>query len=106
MSFVHDIEELVASSDEPLLATHVSWQRVPLGSVATIQNGAPFESSRFGTVKGIPLIRIRDLGNKATTCLYDGPYDRSFLVEPGDLLVGMDGDFKVSRWIGERGLLN
>jgi type I restriction enzyme, S subunit len=106
MTFVHDIEALVASSSDALLIAHPSWERVPLGCVAAVQNGAAFKSSRFGTAKGIPLIRIRDLGRTSTTCLYDGPYDPVFLVQPGDLLVGMDGEFRVARWTGRPGLLN
>src|SRR6266487_450840 len=106
MSFIHDLEALLASSDNPLLSSHSSWERVPLGLIASVQNGGPFKSSLFSTDRGLPLIRIRDLQHTSTACLYDGPYDPAFLVQPGDLLVGMDGDFRVARWTGRPGLLN
>ena len=35
-----------------------------------------------------------------------GPITAGYWVEPGDLLVGMDGDFNVRRWQADRGLLN
>ena len=77
-----------------------------LGEVATIQNGFAFKSSQFTKDAGMPLIRIRDVGKDATDTRYVGEYDPAYLVNAGDLLIGMDGDFNSARWHGEPGLLN
>lgn len=106
MSFGEDVATLVSESKDPLLAAADRWERVPLGAVATILNGFPWKSEHFGKSTGVPLIRIRDVTTGATETLYEGPITDGYWVEPGDLLVGMDGDFNVRRWQAERGLLN
>lgn len=35
-----------------------------------------------------------------------GRYDPAYLIEKGDVLIGMDGDFEVHRWAGDIALLN
>ena len=54
----------------------------------------------------MPLIRIRDVGSAASETFYSGDYDERYVVNAGDLLVGMDGDFNCARWHGPRSLLN
>ena len=54
----------------------------------------------------MPLIRIRDVGQAETATYYSGKYEDRHLVNSGDLLVGMDGDFRVARWLGKQSLLN
>jgi type I restriction enzyme S subunit len=58
------------------------------------------------TGEGLPLIRIRDVGATDTETYYSGEFDDGFLVAAGDLLVGMDGDFRAARWAGRQALLN
>jgi type I restriction enzyme S subunit len=41
-----------------------------------------------------------------TETYFDGQYDPNFLVEQGDLVVGMDGDFNCTLWRGQTALLN
>jgi type I restriction enzyme S subunit len=90
-----------------LLDKHISWERCSLGELCTIQNGAPFESSLFNNMGlGMPLIRIRDISKNITETCYSGTFDDAFVVSPGDLLIGMDGDFRLARWMGAQGLLN
>jgi type I restriction enzyme, S subunit len=100
------VREIVEQSSDPLLAIADGWERVPLTEVADVINGFAFPSTAFNDKRGIPLIRIRDIFGKDTECFYQGPYDPRYLVEPGDLLVGMDGDFNCARWRGPQGLLN
>jgi type I restriction enzyme, S subunit len=76
-----------------------------LGKIEVL-SGYAFPSSRFSTETGIPLVRIRDLGRDRTEALYAGAFDARFLVRPGDVLVGMDGDFIAVRWRGNEALLN
>ena len=106
MALTIPVSEIVEKSKSPLLGKHESWGRVPLGDVATILNGFAFKSSEFSNDRGMPLIRIRDVGKNNTETNYLGEYDVRYIVEPGDLLVGMDGDFNCGRWHGPRGLLN
>lgn len=106
MALTVPVSEIVEKSRNPLLGKHKSWRRVRLGDIATIQNGFAFKSSLFSKEKGIPLIRIRDVGKDRTETRYTGEYDPAYIVNPGDLLVGMDGDFNCARWRGEPGLLN
>ena len=78
-----------------------------LSEVITIQNGYAFASKKFTAEEGMPLIRIRDLKNGITTqTKYSGEYDEAYLVKTGDLLIGMDGEFKCYEWKGSPALLN
>ena len=99
--------DIVAQSTSPLLTAADWWERCRLGDVATVTNGAAFKSARFNTLgEGLPLIRIRDVGQSKASTYYGGDYEDRHLVEPGDLLIGMDGDFRIARWTGGRALLN
>jgi type I restriction enzyme S subunit len=106
MSFTANIDEIVAENHNRLLGLRPSWKRVRLKEVATILNGFPFESAKFKKDHGTPLLRIRDVVRGETETFYDGEYDPAFLVKPGDLVVGMDGDFNSARWRSEPALLN
>lgn len=77
-----------------------------LENFCTIQNGFAFDSAKFSTEEGKPLIRIRDLKTNSPSFYYNGDYDESYLVKSGDLLVGMDGEFRCYEWQGEESLLN
>lgn len=99
-------EEIVRKGEWPLLTKASHWLRVPLCEVATVQNGFAFKSEYFNRESGVPLIRIRDISNTETEHRYSGPYDDAYLVRAGDILVGMDGDFRAMRWKGENALLN
>ena len=100
-------QEIVANSHSPLLAIADDWERVPLRHVAEITNGAAFKSAQFNNAGiGMPLIRIRDVDANATKTFYNGDFEQRHVVEDGDLLIGMDGDFRVARWAGPTALLN
>lgn len=106
MSLTISPEQVVAESDSPLLAAPESWPRKLLGEVATVVNGFAFKSKQFASEGGKPLIRIRDISKRETAVGYVGEYEDKYLVQPGDLLVGMDGDFNCARWRGPESLLN
>lgn len=106
MALTVPVSEIVETSNNCLLAKDETWERVLLGDVATVQNGFAFKSSQFTKGNGVPLIRIRDVGKDVSDTNYDGKYDPIFLVEAGDLLIGMDGDFNCARWQGAPSLLN
>jgi len=90
-----------------LLAKAEGWSRVRLGDHCKIVNGAPFPSRQFNrSGRGLPLIRIRDVGQDSSDTYFEGEYEDVHLVNPGDLLIGMDGDFRLARWAGKTALLN
>lgn len=83
------------------------WNVRRLQDVAQVINGYPFDSRLFCQDGGYPLIRIRDLDAVETAARYAGDFVREALVENGDVLIGMDGEFNVGRWLGsEEALLN
>ena len=83
------------------------WETVRLGDVLNIQNGYAFDSKQFDEAGAIGLIRIRDLKNgKHTQTRYSGSYESKYVVRSGDLLIGMDGEFRCYEWKGEDALLN
>ena len=91
------------------------WIRVPLPPTwniarvvdhAHVVNGYPFDSRLFTSDVGIPLVRIRDIGSAHTEVCYTGDPVPEALLYGGEILIGMDGDFNVSRWQGGKALLN
>ncbi len=80
--------------------------QVELGDVVQITSGFAFPSSGFSTEEGMPLVRIRDVTRGISETRYVGPFDDDFVVNDGDLLVGMDGEFNAALWRGGRALLN
>ncbi len=83
------------------------WKKYKLGDLLEVQNGYAFDSKKFNNLDGMPLIRIRDIkkGNSTQTC-YTGVYDKKYIVNSGDLLIGMDGEFRCYQWHGKSALLN
>jgi type I restriction enzyme S subunit len=78
-----------------------------LGENLDVQNGYAFKSELFSDGKeGMPLIRIRDLKRSYTKVRYLGDYKDEYVVNAGDYLIGMDGDFEIHQWKGAPGLLN
>ena len=75
--------------------------------VANVLYGFPFVSKLFTDDSSfIPLIRIRDvLSGKAST-YYEGQYDVQYIIKRGDILIGMDGNFNLSKWNDRDGILN
>lgn len=106
MAFSKDINELISEDTSGLLGKHQSWERVSLQCVVEVTNGYAFSSSGFNTGKGLPLIRIRDIVSGKTETTYEGNFSDEYIVNNGDLLVGMDGDFNSSFWRSGKALLN
>lgn len=106
MAFTMTVAELIDADTSGMLGKHATWERVPLAEVATILNGTPFDSALFSATEGMPLIRIRDVTTGQTSTYYTGPYEDEYLVQQGDLLIGMDGDFNSGFWGSKSALLN
>ncbi len=83
------------------------WGVKALGEIANVVYGAPFASKRFNDDRqGVPLIRIRDLLNCDPSVFTDEVHPKGHVIEPGDIVVGMDGEFKAYYWLGEQAWLN
>lgn len=84
------------------------WTKVRLGAFIKALPGYAFKSSSFSDApeSGPPLVRIRDLLPQQPSVYIAGEYPPGFEVHPGDILVGMDGDFLACRWKGPHALLN
>lgn len=77
-----------------------------LPDICTIQYGFPFDSSKFSTSEGMPLIRIRDVVRGYSETFTTEEYKEEYIVNKGDLLIGMDGEFNIARWGETPALLN
>lgn len=83
------------------------WEVKKLSDVCRIEYGFPFNSKLFTSDSTfMPLIRIRDLKDFSPETFYTGEYDSNYIVQNGDYLIGMDGEFNIVKWKGNNGLLN
>ncbi len=83
------------------------WEVKRLGAVLRFQVGFPFSSEYFNEAsQGMRLVKNRDLKSDDSVFHYSGKYEEGFLVEDGDVLVGMDGDFLPCLWAKGAALLN
>ena len=92
---------------EPIIPND-SWKIVKLGDYVKILNGYPFDSGRFtnSSENTFPLIRIRDVVRGYTETFTDEDCPDEYKIKKDEILIGMDGDFNISRWKSDFGLLN
>lgn len=82
-------------------------KKIRIGKFLNIISGYAFKSQHFNDEGiGLPLIRVRDINSGFAGLYYSGEYDDKFLIGNGDILVGMDGDFKCVSWNEGTALLN
>ena len=83
------------------------WRVANVYDIASVVYGAPFASNRFSSNKiGKPIIRIRDLTTELPQVYTDEIHPKGYVVKPGDIIVGMDGEFRAYIWGGEEAWLN
>ena len=83
------------------------WRVDSIYSVASVIYGAPFSSSLFnGEGDGIPLARIRDLPGESPGVFTSEVHPKGTMISPGDIVVGMDGEFRAYLWGGEECWMN
>lgn len=83
------------------------WKEADIYSIANIIYGSPFASKLFNTEKnGKPIIRIRDLKDQHSDVYTPEEQDDAYLIQPKDIVVGMDGEFRPYIWGSEPGWLN
>ncbi|MDP3832765.1 MAG: restriction endonuclease subunit S [Hydrogenophaga sp.] len=96
----------IGEEDQPF-PLPIGWEWVRLAEIAHPQAGFAFKSTGFNEVgQGVPLIRIRDVGDNNPSTYFSGDYRDEFVVDSGDWLISMDGEFRVREWCGPRALLN
>lgn len=83
------------------------WECKNLFDLADVTYGYPFQSKLFEEdPSGMPVIRIRDILNCTTNTFTKEKPKKECLLENGDILVGMDGDFHMCLWAGGKAYLN
>ncbi len=83
------------------------WEKENLSNFLKFQTGFPFESKNFNEKEeGIRLIKNRDLKSDDKIVFYDNSFDDKYIVNNGDILIGMDGDFTPCVWNKGKALLN
>ncbi|HEU5054606.1 MAG TPA: restriction endonuclease subunit S [Hanamia sp.] len=91
----------------PEFCNSIGWQVKPLSKELSFQTGFPFDSGGFNIEGiGVRLIKNRDLKADDRITYYNKPFDEKFIVNDGDVLVGMDGEFSPMVWMKGRALLN
>lgn len=85
----------------------MSYKNVRLGDLVEVISGGAFKSKFFTEENtGMPLIRIRDVTKGYSETYYSGEFDDKFIINDGDLLITMDGEFNIREWYGGQALLN
>lgn len=83
------------------------WTLSNIYSIANIIYGAPFKSNLFSSDRiGKPIIRIRDLKEQKFKTYTQELHPKGYLLKYGDIVVGMDGEFKPYFWGNEEAWLN
>ena len=84
-----------------------NWIKADIYSIANIIYGAPFASKLFNTEGlGKPIIRIRDLKEQTFVTYTTEIHPKGHLIQPGDIVVGMDGEFRSYIWGNSEAWLN
>lgn len=83
------------------------WNNTNIYAITNIIYGAPFASKLFNTDGlGKPIIRIRDLKEQTFVTFTTEEHPKGHLIQPGDIVVGMDGEFRPYIWGNEPAWLN
>ncbi len=85
------------------------WRLVRVASICRIQPGYSFDSKLFELDGEIPVIRMSDLTKEKSPVFVRGlpsSLPSNVWVTPGDLVLGMTGDYKAIVWRKSRSALN
>lgn len=84
-----------------------TWKLSDIYTIANIIYGAPFSSKLFNTNgEGKPIIRIRDLKEQQFATYTTEIHPKGYLLQMGDIVVGMDGEFRPYIWSNGEAWLN
>jgi len=83
------------------------WRVGSVYDIADVRYGAPFASLQFNTAgDGLPLVRIRDLRDERPGVWTPEIHPKGYVIQPGDIIVGMDGEFRAYLWGGKPAWMN
>ena len=83
------------------------WKKTDIYAISNIIYGAPFASKLFNTEgEGKPIIRIRDLKEQSFVTYTTEEHPKGYLLQPADIVVGMDGEFRPYIWGNSEAWLN
>ena len=93
--------------DSELGSIPKGWRVDSIYAVADVRYGASFKSALFNADQvGRPLVRIRDLRHEQPGVWTAEEHPKGYLIQPGEVVVGMDGEFRAYLWGGEDAWLN
>jgi type I restriction enzyme S subunit len=82
-------------------------ERVPYTDALEVRMGSAFKGSSFSQPGvGRPLMRIRDLKTFESRVWTTEVRKDEVVVNPGNIVVGMDAEFRPTLWLGSESLLN
>ena len=82
------------------------WKKERLVDIAEIQYGHAFDGTLFNADKnGTPIIRIRNIPQAETMDYTTEHVSENYLVQNGEIIVGMDGEFHINAWAGNTAYL-
>jgi type I restriction enzyme S subunit len=94
-------------ADSELGPIPLGWRVGNIYEASDVEYGAPFSASKFNLDgEGRLLIRIRDLSDHLPAIWTSELHPKGFLVSAGDIIVGMDGEFRAHVWRGPEAWLN
>jgi len=93
--------------DSPLGKIPEGWEASSIYQTSDVVYGAAFSSKLFNEDGiGLPLLRIRDLATHDPKVWTPEEHPKGIEVQPGDIVVGMDGEFRAHFWQGPTSWLN
>jgi len=99
--------ETIRMVDSKLGKIPEGWDILNLFDIAEVAYGFPFKSKFFSSKKsGLPVVRIRDINQGYSSTYTPEEVAPKYIVNNGDILVGMDGNFGMCKWTGGAALLN
>ena len=82
------------------------WERKKLIDLVDVQYGYAFDGHLFNNKgEGTPIVRIRNIPDGYTNDYTTEEAKDSYIVNDGDILIGMDGIFHINTWNGGKSYL-
>lgn len=82
------------------------WEKKKLIDLVDVQYGYAFDGHLFNSKEeGTPIVRIRNIPDGYTNDYTTEEANESYIINDGDILVGMDGIFHINTWSGGKAFL-
>lgn len=82
------------------------WKYLKLPTLANVYYGFPFKSEKFNSNGiGKPIVRIRNIPKSHTESFTEEVASDKYLIQTGEILIGMDGEFHMNHWYGPESYL-